>query len=110
LSWEFDEHVQEKAAPFENICSQVVSEIIFDKGGDAGQGIGSVPDTWKNFFPPDGYGFVIDRLPDVCLAGKMTIEPALGEIGSCQDITDGGVVIALDRKKMKRFFDDVAFG
>jgi hypothetical protein len=40
----------------------------------------------------------------------MTIESAFGEIGSCQDIADGGVVIALDRKKLERFFDDIAFG
>jgi hypothetical protein len=40
----------------------------------------------------------------------MTIESAFGEIGSCQDIADGSVVIAFDRKKLERFFDDIAFG
>ena len=49
---ELNEHVQEKTTPFEYVCSQIVPEIIFDKGRDAGQGVGPVPDAPENLFPP----------------------------------------------------------
>jgi hypothetical protein len=51
---------------------------------------------------------LVNGPPNLFLALEVTVQTPLGQARGLEDVTDGGVEIALDGKKLQGFFNDVA--
>jgi hypothetical protein len=68
------------------------------------------PHVSENDLAPDADGFVVYRIPDVFLALKVAVQPALGQLGGLENVADGGVEITLDGKQLQGSLDDFSTG
>jgi len=110
LPGEFHQHIGKKTASVKNLSPEIIPQSVFNGPLNPLQGIGYLAAVFKDDSLPDPGRLFINGIPAFFFAPEMTVEPPLGQMGSLQDIADGGIEILFDGEELQGLFDDLLAG
>jgi hypothetical protein len=101
---------RKKQPPLEHAAAHVLPQVLLDEALHPPERVPHLAKSPERDLLPDIHRPVVGRGPDLLLAAEMPVQPAFREARGGEEVVDRRVVVALDRKELKRFLGDVLAG